>query len=81
MDSHLVAISLTRIAHQMVQGLDELLHAISLLEDLPPARSEAEWATRVKVEGMLNRLHVRLARAELAAQHALPSEGQQTWPL
>jgi hypothetical protein len=80
MDSHLVAISLTRIAHQMARGLDELLHAISLLEDLPPARSEAEWAARVKVEGMLNRLHVRLARAELATQHALPSQCQQAWP-
>jgi hypothetical protein len=80
MDSHLVAMSLTRIAHQLVQGLDELLHAISLLEDLPPARSEAEWGVRVRVEGMLNRLHVRLARAELAAQHALPPEGQLTWP-
>jgi hypothetical protein len=64
----------------MVQSSDELLHAISLLEDLPPARSEAEWAARVKVEGMLNRLHVRLARAELAVQYALPPEGQRTWP-
>jgi hypothetical protein len=80
MDGHLVAISLNRIAHQLVQGLEELLRAISALEDLPPARSDVEWAARVEVEGMLNRLHVRLARAELAAQHALPPEGQRTWP-
>ena len=80
MDNSLVAISLTRISQQMVRGSDEILRVIALLENLPAAQSEAEFAVRLKVEAMLNRLHVRLARAELAAQLALPLEGQRTWP-
>lgn len=72
MDKPVAVQSLTQVVHQMLQGLDEILQAISVLEELPAARSEAESDARMKVEGILNRLHVRLARAELAAQHALP---------
>jgi hypothetical protein len=80
MDGRVVVKSLTQVARQMLQGLDEILQAISVLEDLPAARSEAESDARMKVEGILNRLHVRLARAELAAQHALPADEQLEFP-
>ena len=42
MDGRVVVKSLTQVARQMLQGLDEILQAISVLEDLPAARSEAE---------------------------------------
>jgi hypothetical protein len=80
MDGRVVVKSLTQVAHQMLRGLDEILQAISALEDLPAARSEAESDARMKVEGILNRLHVRLARAELAAQHAWPADEQLEFP-
>lgn len=80
MDGRVVVKSLTQVAHQMLQGLDEILQAISVLEDLPAARSEAESDARMKVEGILNRLHVRSARAELAARHALPADEQLEFP-
>jgi hypothetical protein len=72
MDKPVAVQSLTQVVHQMLQGLDEILQAISVLEELPAARSEAESGARIKIEGILNRLHVRLARVELAVQHALP---------
>ena len=62
---------LTLVAQQLVFGLDEILKAIVLLEELPAARSAAEADVRSKIEGILNLLHVRLDRAELAAQHVL----------
>lgn len=72
MDNPLVVRKLSLVAQQLLFGLDEILRAIVLLEELPAARSEAEANVRSKIEVILNLLHVRLARAELAAQHVLP---------
>ena len=72
MDNPLMVRKLSLVAQQLLFGLDEILNAIVLLEELPAARSEAEANVRSKIEGILNLLHVRLARAELAAPHVLP---------
>jgi hypothetical protein len=72
MDNPLVVRKLSLVAQQLLFGLDEILKAIVLLEELPAAKSEAEANVRSKIEGILNLLHVRLARAELAAQYVLP---------
>jgi hypothetical protein len=72
MHNSFVVGKLTLVAQQLLLGLDEILRAIALMNDLPAARCEAEADARAKIEGILNLLHVRLARAELAAQHVLP---------
>jgi len=59
---------------------DEILEAIALLEGLPAARCNAEGNAPLKVEGILYLLHVRLARAERAAQHILPSAAHSCRP-
>jgi hypothetical protein len=72
MHNSFVVGKLTLVAQQLLFGLDEILKAITLLGELPAAQSEAEAEVRSKIEGVLNVLLVRLARAELAAQHVLP---------
>jgi hypothetical protein len=72
MDDPLIVRNLTLVARQLLIGLDDILRTIALLEGLPAARCEVEAHARFKIEGILNLLHVRLARAERAAQHVLP---------
>jgi len=64
---------LTLIAQQLLIGLEEVLRAMALIDELPAAQCHAEADARAKIQGVLNLLCVRLARAELAAQHVLPS--------
>jgi hypothetical protein len=64
--------TLTLVCHQMRQAQDEILKAITALEDLPAARCEREGQAQQGLEEILNRLHVRAARTELAAQRAFP---------
>jgi hypothetical protein len=72
MDEKITVKALTLVCNQMRQALDEILIAITTLEDLPAARCDREGEARQKLEEILNRLHVRVARTELAAQHAFP---------
>jgi hypothetical protein len=71
---------LTLVEQQLLLGLDEVLRAIALMDELPATRCEAEADARAKIEGILNLLHVRLARAELAAQHVLPGVADNFQP-
>jgi len=80
MDNSHVVRQLTLVAQQMLLGFDEILEAIALLEGLPAARCNAEGNAPLKVEGILYLLHVRLARAERAAQHILPSAAHSCRP-
>jgi len=80
MHNSFVVGKLTLIAQQVLLGLDEVLRAIALIDELPAARCDAEADARWKIQGILNLLCVRLARAELAAQHVLPSGGEHWQP-
>jgi hypothetical protein len=72
MEQKIVVRTLTLVCHQMRQAQDEILQAITALEDLPAARCEREGQAQQRLEEILNRLHVRAARTELSAQHAFP---------
>jgi hypothetical protein len=72
MDQKIVVKTLTLVCHQMRQAQDEILQAITALEDLPAGRCEREGQAQQRLEEILNRLHVRTARTEFAAQHAFP---------
>jgi hypothetical protein len=80
MHNSFVVGKLTLIAQQLLLGLDEVLRAIALIDELPAARCDEEADARAKIQGILNLLCVRLARAELAAQHVLPSGGDNYRP-
>jgi len=71
---------LTLIAQQLLLGLEEVLRAMALIDELPAAQCHAEAEARAKIQGVLNLLCVRLARAELAAQHVLPSGADNSRP-
>ena len=71
---------LTLIAQQLLIGLEEVLRAMALIDELPAAQCHAEADARAKIQGVLNLLCVRLARAELAAQHVLPSGADNCRP-
>jgi hypothetical protein len=62
MDEQLALTSLTHCARQVVCALDETPQAVGVLEELPTARSDFDSKAQVTVEGMLNRLHLRLTR-------------------
>ena len=72
--------NLTLIAQQLLLGLEEVLRTMALIDELPVAQCHADADPRAKIQGVLNLLCVRLARAELAAQHALPSGADNRQP-
>ena len=74
-----VSKNLFLIANQLAQSLEEILRAVTLLESLPAPRSERESDTLWKVQEILNRLHVRLARAEVAVSHIRPRLDDGSW--
>ena len=69
MDKRLALTSLTHGARQVVCALDEIPQALSVLKELPAARSDFDSKVHVTVEGSLNRLHLRLTSVRLAARH------------
>lgn len=71
---------LTLIAQQLVLGLNDVLRVIALMDELPAAQCAAEADDRAKIQGILNFLCVRLARADLAAQHVLPKGADNCRP-
>jgi hypothetical protein len=62
MDKQLALTTLTHRAREVVCALDEIPQAVGVLEELPAARSNFDSKAHVTVEGMLNRLHLRLTQ-------------------
>jgi hypothetical protein len=78
MDMQLALTSLTHRAHQVVCALERIPQAVGVLEELPAARSNFDSKAHVTVEGMLNRLHLRLTPVRLAARHVLRPQEHTT---
>jgi hypothetical protein len=77
MDKQLALTSVTHRARQVVCALDEIPQAVGVLEELPAARSNLDSKAHVTVEGMLNRLHLRLTPRS-SARHVLRPQDHAT---